>query len=230
MRNKTPTISFTFDDFPKSALLAGGSILEEHGAVGTYYTSLGLMDKAAPSGEMFTRDDIYRIIERGHEIGCHTFAHCHAAETSPEAFEASILDNQQALRELAPNAEFKTLSYPIGNPRPATKRRSSRYFSACRAGGQDYNSGRIDLNSLRAFFIEQSRNSPDTMRAMIDETCRVGAWLIFATHDISNDPSPFGCSPGLFRNIVEYSARSGARMLPVSEALTAIRTVDEVGE
>src|SRR5205823_2244619 len=48
-----PLISFTFDDFPRSALLAGGAILNRFGVAGTYYVSLGLLGKNEPSGKMF---------------------------------------------------------------------------------------------------------------------------------------------------------------------------------
>ena len=157
LRNRQPLISFTFDDFPRSALFTGGAVLEEHGAVGTYYASLGLMGQIAPAGEIFHREDLHPLLERGHELGCHTFSHCHAYETPANHFERSILENRQALQALTPGAHFDTLSYPISCPRPDTKRRSARYFSACRAGGQTLNSGTVDLNNLRAFFIEQSR-------------------------------------------------------------------------
>ena len=40
MPNVGPLISFTFDDFPRSALWRGGTILRERGFVGTYYVSL----------------------------------------------------------------------------------------------------------------------------------------------------------------------------------------------
>src|SRR4051812_10835454 len=97
MRNREPLISFTFDDFPRSALFTGGRILEDFGARGTYYTSFGLMGQTAPTGEIFTRDDFPQVLARGHELGCHTFAHCHAGETASAAFEASIVENRRTL-------------------------------------------------------------------------------------------------------------------------------------
>ena len=39
--SQKPFISFTFDDFPRSAWLTGGAILERFGVRGTYYASLG---------------------------------------------------------------------------------------------------------------------------------------------------------------------------------------------
>src|SRR5687767_9120081 len=91
LRNRAPIISFTFDDFPVSALHVAGRILEDEGVRGTYYTSLGLMGKTAPTGEMFGEEDVPAVIQRGHELGCHTFAHCHAFDTAPQVFEQNIL-------------------------------------------------------------------------------------------------------------------------------------------
>ena len=222
MRNKTPIISFTFDDFPRSALLTGGTILEEQGLRGTYYASLGLMGKTAPTGRIFEQDDLPLTLERGHELGCHTFAHCDASQTSPALFAESIFENQRAISVLAPGPGFKTLSYPIGTPRPAVKKVSSRYFQGCRAGGQTYNSGLVDLNYLQAFFIEQCRDRPNEIKAIIDATCRDRGWLIFGTHDVCEHSTAYGCTPTLFEEIVRYSVGSGAQVVPVSKALSII--------
>ena len=100
LTNERPLISFTFDDFPKSALFTGGAILERYGARGTYYASFGLMDQITPTGKIFRGRDVSLLLQHGHELGCHTFAHCHAYETSPEAFERSILENARALESL----------------------------------------------------------------------------------------------------------------------------------
>jgi peptidoglycan/xylan/chitin deacetylase (PgdA/CDA1 family) len=222
MQNEQSLVSFTFDDFPRSALFDGGVTLERYGAVGTYYVVLGLMGKIAPTGEMFHREDLPFLFERGHELGCHTFAHCHSYETPSPRFERSILDNQRALRTLAPEADFKTLSYPISCPRPDTKRCAAKYFSGCRGGGQTYNSGTIDLNNLQAFFLEQSRDKPAAIKRMIDSNRRAGGWLIFATHDVCEKPTRFGCTSALFDEIVRYSVDSDSRVLSMSEALESI--------
>src|SRR5579863_2515511 len=68
-------VSFTFDDFPRSAWTAGGRILGEYGASGTYYASLGLMGKTTLVGEMFDRRDLEAAAEAGHELACHTYDH-----------------------------------------------------------------------------------------------------------------------------------------------------------
>jgi hypothetical protein len=218
MRNEAPLISFTFDDFPRSAYQAGGAILKAHGFRGTYYTALGLSGKQAPVGEIFSREDLCNAVADGHELGCHTFGHCHAWNTAPGAFERSIIENERCLSEWIPATFFRTLAYPISGPRPHTKRRAARHFSCCRAGGQTYNAGVADRYLLSAYFLEQNRHDPDSVKRMIGANSDACGWLIFATHDVCDTPTRFGVSPGFFEEIVRYASRSGACILPVGEA------------
>jgi peptidoglycan/xylan/chitin deacetylase (PgdA/CDA1 family) len=216
-------VSFTFDDFPRSALETGGRILQARGLRATYYASFGLMGTHTETGDMFVADDIREVLREGHELGSHTYAHSHAWQTSPDEFEWSILRNKQALYGLVPGAEFGSFSFPKWVPKPSIKQIAARHFDACRCGGQTFNADRMDVNLLKAFFIEKSREDIASIRKLIDETCRSRGWLIFATHDISDDPTPYGCTPATFTQIVDHALASGARVLPVREALDAIR-------
>ena len=222
LHNKEPVISFSFDDFPVSAATVGGAIMKRHGFAGTYYASLGLMGQDSPSGRIFSSRDLEKLLDDGHELGCHTFAHRHAWETEPDVFEESVLENRRALEKLPPGASFKTMSYPISCPRPETKRRMARYFACCRGGGQVFNAGSTDLNYLNAFFLEQSRHDPDAVKRVIERNCEAHGWLIFATHDVCDTPSQFGCTPDFFESTVQWAANCGARVLPVGAALEAI--------
>lgn len=218
LRNNDPVISFTFDDFPRSALLTGGTILASFGLKGTYYASLGLMGRQEPTGTMFVAEDLTLLWEQGHELGCHTFTHCHSAETEPREFEKSIVANQQALKTFLPTASFTTFSYPISPPRAQTKRKVSRHFVCCRGGGQTFNAGTADLGYLSAYFLEQSRGDIKVVNEVIQANQRARGWLIFATHDICEAPTPFGCTPEFFEEVVRCSLNSGAQILPVAQA------------
>lgn len=224
LASRTPVISFTFDDFPHSALQKGGAILQEHGLAGTYYTSLGLMNTDGPVGRLFSERDLSDALAGGHELGCHTFDHCHSWHTPPEEFEKSILKNRQSLSRLLPGASFTTLSYPLTMPRPRTKRKASQYFTCCRGGcSPSLNSGTTDLNFLDAFFLEQHRDNPTSVKKIIDQNCARRGWLIFATHDVEENPTRFGCTPSFFRDVVQHSVASGATILPVAAALEKVR-------
>ena len=96
-------------------------------------------------------------------------------------------------------------------------------FQCCRGGGQKVNVGRADLNQLAAYFLEKSRDNIQKIKEIIDLNRTVRGWLILATHDISDNPSPYGCTPKCFQEVVQYAAGSGARILPVFKALETLR-------
>jgi hypothetical protein len=216
-------VSFTFDDFPRSALINGGAILERFGLAGTYYTSLGLADQTTVCGKMFSLEELGHLLCLGHELGCHTFDHYPAWTTPPAEFEASVKRNAAALQKHVPGAKFESHSYPISNPRPETKRRVSRHLGCCRGGGQTFNHGTIDLNYVSGFFLEQSRDDIAAIKRVITDNKAAGGWLIFATHEICDNPSRFGCLPGFFRQVVQLVLDSGADVLPVAKALQVLR-------
>ncbi len=221
IRPAVPTVSFTFDDFPDSAVSVGGAILEEAGARGTYYASLGLAGQTIETGLMFSVERIEELVTRGHELGCHTYNHFPAWETPTREFEASVVRNDNALRALIKNQIFRTHSYPISYPRPPTKRLMSTRFAACRGGGQSFNCGKADANYLKSFFIEQSREDLAGIKAMIDASVSQSGWLIFSTHDVSDRPTHYGCTPTQLNEIVRHSIAAGAEIRPVSQALAA---------
>ena len=223
MRNAAPVVSFTFDDFPESALDVGGAILRAHGAVGTYYAALGLLGRDEAVGRICSSAQLAQVLAQGHELGCHTFHHSDAWETPSRAFEESILENRRALRRILPGATFETMSYPINSPRPDTKRRTARHFSACRGGGQRFNVRTVDVSYLRAFFLEQARDRPAVIQEIIDRNRAENGWLIFATHDVIPRPTRYGCTAGLFETVVRWAVDSGAKILPVARALAEVR-------
>jgi peptidoglycan/xylan/chitin deacetylase (PgdA/CDA1 family) len=224
IQTSVPLISFTFDDFPQSALTAGGKILNRFGVAGTYYVSLGLSGKVEASGPMFVREDLPLLFKGGHELGCHTYAHCHSFNTTTEDYEDSVIKNSLALKELFPDVEFKSFSYPISEPRPLTKAKVSRHFRSCRAGGQTFNMGTVDLNQLSAYFLEKSRDNIQAVKDLIDRNREARGWLIFATHDVAANPTPYGCTPEFFEEVVRYAVNSESRILPVDYALEALQT------
>jgi peptidoglycan/xylan/chitin deacetylase (PgdA/CDA1 family) len=236
VRTALPLVSFTFDDFPRSAFLEAGSILMRYGVLGTYYVSLSLMGKQSHLGPMFQEEDLKELTGLGHELGCHTFGHCHSWNTPRDVYERAILENQKALSELLPGASFQTFAYPISGPRLAVKKVAGRHFLCCRggglkvgrylrrhaAGGQTFNSGITDLDYLCAFFLEKSRGNPEAVESLIGQNARARGWLIFATHDVCESPSPYGCTSDFFEQVVRWAVDSGACILPVARALETL--------
>jgi len=223
LRNAVPLVSFTFDDFPRSALHCGGAILKSHGACGTYYASFGLLGLQAPAGKIFEPEDLPELVAQGHELGCHTFHHCHSWTTPPAEFEESVIENRRALGRYLPGSEFKTFSYPITCPHPGTKRRMGRHFACSRGGGQVHNFQIADLNHAAAYFLEKDSDDLTPVKRMIERNKQDCGWLILATHDVCDVPTQYGCKPGFFEKVVRCVVQSGSRILPVCDALDVAR-------
>ena len=219
----TPIISFSFDDAPRSAFSNGGDILKAHGARGTYFVSLGMLESDSPSGIIASQEDLRRAVEEGHELGCHTFDHKDPWKTKPDVFEQSVLKNRQALAKNLPNIVFSTFAYPLSNPNPVNKRLAGSLFNCCRGGGQTFNTGMADFNMLKAFFLDVRGGATiDMVRDLIDRNSVYRGWLIFATHDVVDNPSPYGCTKDFFEEVVVYAASSGSLLLPVGKACEEI--------
>ncbi len=219
-----PVISFSFDDAPRSSFRVGGDILSSYGARASFFVALGLLGSETEVGPIATADDLTRALKEGHELGCHTFDHRDSWQTGTQEFIGSVRKNREALDRILPGSRFETFAYPIAEPRPSIKFRLEPYFTCCRGGGQEPNVGRADLNLLRSYFLDRrTKVDLDTVKRVVDFNAAARGWLIFATHDVTERPSPFGCTPGFFREVVEYAVRSGARLLPVGKAYQALR-------
>ena len=218
-----PIVSFTFDDAPKSAFDTGGKILREHGARGTFYVSLGLLDSRREIGRIGSAADLADALAHGNELGCHTFDHVDAWETPQDAYLASIGRNRDALRKLLPDTSFTTFAYPKNGATYNVKEPLERLFLCSRGGGQRANIGEVDLNLVKACFLDRRQQVDLALaRDLIDRNADAGGWLVFATHDIVDDPSPFGCTAQFLDAVVEYAARAGSLLLPVAEACARV--------
>jgi peptidoglycan/xylan/chitin deacetylase (PgdA/CDA1 family) len=219
LRSDIPYISFTFDDFPRSALIEGGRILSSEGVRGTYFVSCQLLGGPSVSGPIASRDDLPGLLRDGHQLGCHTFEHLDGTDSTAEAFERSIATNRAALAQSVPGSSLPIFAYPLDGPVLGIKRAVGRHFVGCRGGGQSLNAGVIDLNLLKAYFLDsRNRGNLDVVRRVIEQNAAARGWLIFATHDVSANPSRYGCEPEFFEEVVKLSVQSGARVLPMMDA------------
>lgn len=104
LRDAPPLVSFTFDDFPRSAFLAGGQILAARGARGTYYVAPGLRDTSNHLGEMFSERDLHGLVAAGHELASHTLSHASSWAMSTQEYEVEITRGKRRCRPSWPPA------------------------------------------------------------------------------------------------------------------------------
>jgi len=216
-------ISFTFDDFPKTAVDIGAVELEKRGWRGTYYAAAHFAGGMTHHGPMFDAGDLQRLTSAGHEIGCHTYGHLDCVDNGVEAVLSDVRRNARALSAMGLEEELTSFAYPFGEATPRAKRALSNWFEAQRGVQPGVNRGVGDLNLLKAVGLDGGEAGRD--RAVEAAESLVGApgWLIFYGHDIQDDPSRWGCTAAHFEAVLDAVERSGAKVLTMRDALAAIR-------
>jgi peptidoglycan/xylan/chitin deacetylase (PgdA/CDA1 family) len=219
LRNETPMVSFTFDDVPKSAATVGAAILEQHDVHGTFYVIGSQVGTSSPLWDMVDGEDVVALHRRGHEIACHTFSHQRACDLSAATLNAEIERNQHYLRSLDSSIRIDNFAYPFGYGSFVRKRQLKAVFKSCRSIVPGVNSGTVDLQFLRAMPLIDRRIDRDGIERAFDQAQTHNGWLIFYTHDVADEPSPYGCSPSLLNEALEAASRRKIPVLNMAEAL-----------
>lgn len=214
-----PIVSFTFDDVPDSALGAGATILEANGARGTFYISGSLEGQIEPGRRLIDRAGCRELAARGHELGCHSFAHHDLRHVGTDALAEDLARNADYLDAIDPRPARRNFAYPYNSGSFAKRALLARSFRSCRAGGEGINRGPADPAFLRAVEIRQPQQHVLGLARWIDALVADPGWLIFFTHDVSQQPTPHGCKPPSFHLLVGYAIARGCRVLTVDAAL-----------
>ncbi len=213
-----PIVSFSFDDFPRTAYSVGGAILEEAGARGTYYVAAGLMNASSELGELFVENDLHSLLEKGHELASHTFLHSSCRSVSLASFQQDVHEGMKAVEHLVGH-NSPNFAYPYGDVTLRVKKALGPGLTSSRSVIPGFNGPAIDLNLLRANPLYGDIDISRQIEDMILQNVRQKSWLIFFTHDVRSNPSQYGCTPALLKFAVSLAARSGSRILTVQEAL-----------
>lgn len=220
LETEVPLVSFTFDDVPDSALREGAAILERYGARGTFYIAGGLAGQVEKDRTLITPEGCAELLGRGHEIGCHTFAHHRVRSAGRLA--ADLDRNAEYLKSVGIAPPASNFAFPYNAAWPLARPELRRRYRSCRAGGEAINRGPVDPLMLKAVEIRQPEQHAQTLTRWIDDVVAEPGWLIFFTHDIAPWPTPYGCMPGTFDQLVRYAVEKGCRVLPVDQALDRI--------
>src|ERR1700694_2775041 len=130
--DRGPIVSFSFDDFPRTAYTVGGHILQEFGARGTFYAALGLMNTSNELGEQFRLEDLHLLTEEGHELGSHTFSHLSCRKASLSEFRQDVPKGREAIRNTTGLADSGNFAYPYGAATVRAKKALGREMISCR--------------------------------------------------------------------------------------------------
>lgn len=212
-----PVVSFTFDDVPISGAENGAAILEKAGARGAYYICAGLFGQPGGMGRYADSDEIRRLAEAGHEIACHTWSHLDCGLADENQIGADADRNTAELARITRHPRH--FAYPYGEVSPQAKKALKSRYGSLRAVHSGIVVNGSDLNQLPAVGIEGEDGEAEAIR-WIDRAVEKKAWVILYTHDVRENPSKYGCTPGALERIVAHAKAQGAAIRTVGEVLS----------
>jgi len=112
----------------------------------------------------------------------------------------------------------------------AAKKVAGAASKSCRGSLAGINRLTTDLNLLRANRLYGCDGLMPKVKELIAENARCNGWLIFYTHDVSEQPSNIGCTPEFFEATVRCVAKSGVQIVTVAQALMLSSTVQVSGD
>lgn len=218
VRPERGLVSISFDDFPKSAAEIGAAEVERVGARATYYACGGFAGRENHHGAMFDGGDLRRLIASGHEIGGHTHDHVDCARAAASDVLANVEKNADALRALGCDQKLRSFAFPYGEAAPGVKTALQDRFANLRGVRPGMLSGRADFNMLPAHSLDGGEAGLARVLAALDEAAKSRAWLILFTHDVREDPTPWGCTPAMLRRALETAKGLGLEFATVGDA------------
>ena len=223
-------VSFTFDDAPHSAFEQGGEILTRYGFLGTYYIALTFLDNQLSDEASFSKRDLEKALAVGHELACHTFKHIDLSKTNLLDSIKDIKKNGALFRNLFPDRELRNFSYPFGAETLAIKKFLGQEFRSARGIGHGLNTGKVDLANLKTIKLYRDRLSLEDIAKHMDQAKFRRAWLIFYTHDVQENPSPYGCTPEYFEAVVKMCADADIQVKTIDKTLDLIERLSHKSE
>ncbi len=220
---QAPLVSFTFDDFPRSALTAGGAMLREAGWAGTFFAAGQFCGETVDGLDYFNQDDLLRASEEGHEVACHTFGHLRLRGAQADDVRRDLGRNAVFIRQILPDQALTSFAYPYGDLDLGKKALVARHFPVCRGIWPGLNRGMMDFAQLKAVSLESRQPEAAEVDSWLDAAAQTNAWLIFFTHDVSDTPTPYGTSRKAFAEVLDKVARRGMRVLPMKNAAGVAR-------
>ena len=134
MVNERPIVSFTFDDFPKSAVASAAALLGRQRRRRNILPQPEFNGATVEGIEYYDLADVKRLIDNGHEIGCHTaWSPAYPAMFPARRWTADLEENAQFVREHF--GDVRMTSVRLSFRRNRSRRPSFRCrdrFAACR--------------------------------------------------------------------------------------------------
>lgn len=215
-----PLLSISFDDAPLTASLEGAKILESRGLHGTYYVSPGLAGADLPMGLSANTEDYQRLSKAGHEIACHTYSHLDCGRATAMEVVADVSRSLETFEAwgLPPPTSF---AFPYGDVSADAKRLLGPRFSNLRGLHHGLINKNCDMNQAPSVGIEGPDGEAAAWR-WLEQAEAEKSWLILYTHDVRDNPSPWGCTPKALSALIDAALGAGFEIKTVGAAAQSL--------
>ncbi len=216
-----PIVSFSFDDCPQSALRNGITKLDALGWKSTIYIAPSLLGTANHHGLQMNEGEVRAAHSNGHEIGGHSFSHIDLTQVNEADAMADIEKGRRALSAMG-LPPCKTFAYPYGQTMAGLKTRLGAEYAGLRGIESGVMRGQADLNQIRSTPLFRGERF-DALLGQIRSLGESPAWLTLFTHDITDNPTDWGCTPAQMDAVIKAVQSVGAEVLPVAAAIDNLK-------
>ncbi|QYF88165.1 polysaccharide deacetylase family protein [Brevundimonas sp. PAMC22021] len=218
VRPQRGILSLSFDDIPASAWTEAGPVLDAHEVKATYYVCGGLERGTNLGLPQFTTEHLQALFAAGHEVGCHTFGHASTLTLSASELEADLARNAAWVAERLDGHVMTTFAYPFGDCALKSKAVIDARFLCGRGVRDGVNSGRADRALLQAIGLESRRLPGYDLEALVQHAAEQRGWLIAYGHDVSDRPTPYGCTADDLDRLITLAKTADLDIQPVARA------------
>lgn len=210
MADRSAIASFTFDDFPVSSVDVGAKIIEERGERATFFACAEFLGKHVDGLDYYTEEHLRSLRDSGHEIGCHSFRHIHHSKLSEAEIRNYLRQNRALLQDiLGKDYILTSFAYPFGDVSLTAKSVASKEYAICRGVYPDINTKRMDMAQLNSVGIYKKDWDEGVILRAIERALELKSWIIFTTHDVSDDCTAYGCTAQMLEWTLETVQDAG---------------------
>jgi peptidoglycan/xylan/chitin deacetylase (PgdA/CDA1 family) len=152
-----------------------------------------------------------------------SFSHIRLTQCSALQVFEDLERNEEYVRTVIPGHRFSSFAYPNGDVSLGWKLKIGHRFGVARGIEPGINGSKVDRKCLKAFPFYSGRKRWD-FGQLLDQLQATRGWLNIFTHDVSSQPTAYGCTP---QELDEFLNEVSSRKLvcvPVAEAAKLIES------